>query len=470
MFKSLIWAFVEKGGQFICQFIGVVILSRFISPEAFGIYGIMSIFISISEMLVDSGFGGAIIQKKDINPEDVNTLFLSNVSISIVLYLFIIVISPLVARLYSLPELKFYLQVLGITIVLYSFTLVHITLLQRNLKLRESALITLCASIVSVIGATVCAIEGFGIWALIIQQILMSFTLALLLWLTQKCYISFSFSKKSFVDLWNFGSKLLAANLLQTIYNNICTSIIPKISTIKVSGMYYQAARINNIPTSIVQTAVDKAVFPILSKEESIPEVLNRARTINISIVSVLFPIFALISLFSREIIIIILGEKWFEASSFLRILAWGGCGLLIQALYRNIYKSIGKTKTILKIDTIKTIIGLILLTLSSFWGVKSMIYVLTLSMYIGTILYAYDLHYTLHLSIKVQIKDILIPTLISFFLFFAFSLFCNNLAYHWYNISISLLYLLFYLLLNVLFKNTFFYRLYNYLINQLKS
>lgn len=454
MFKIFLWAFLEKGGQFFIQFLSVVILSRFLSPEEYGIYGIMAIFIAISELLIDSGFGGALVHKKDVKQIDINTLFVTNLVISLVLYLILFFAAPYISIYYKIPELSLYIRVLGITIMFYSLTIVHITLLQKELKFKRSANITVISTALSVFFAVLIAYLGGGIWALIFQPLLMSIFMAGILWTIERRNISIQFSKDSFNDLWSFGSKLLAANLLNTIYSNFTTSVIPKISSVRISGFYYQASRLNTIPNSILQMTIDKAAFPVLTKEHCNEDVLSKARKMNLVINSLTYPLFPFLSLFALDIINIILGKQWCEAANFLSILAWGGWGFLFQVLSRNIFKSVGNTKTILKVDVLKTVIGLVVLGLSTIFGVMFLIWGITLSMYLGAFIYMYELHHKLNYKIINQLKEIAKPLFSSVLTFFSFYLFVSHLENEWYNIFLVIPFVLIYIIINILMKN----------------
>lgn len=454
MFKKFMWAFLEKGGGALIQFISIIILSRFLSPEEYGVYGIMAIFISLAEMLIDSGLGGAIVQKKNINQNDINTLFVSNFVISIFLYLLIFFLAPLIETFYSIQDLKLYIRVLGLTILFYSFTIVHYSLLQKELRFSKSANITLSATIISSVISIIAAFYGKGVWALILQPLFMSITLSLVFLIFDKRKLKFEFSLNSFKILWNFGSKLLFANLLQTVYTNISTSVIPKISSVKVTGYYYQASRINNIINSILQSAIDKAAFPILSKEVFAEILLKKANDINRIIATIVFPLFPILSIFSVEVIEIVFGKQWMPAAPFLKIIIWGGWGLLMQSLYRNIFKSLGDTMTILKIDIIKTIVGMGILVVSFFYGVYVLVVGITISMYIGAILYMYFLKNKLNYSIKKQLKDLLYPIITSLIMYMATSIFHNNMNYNYLNILFILVALLLYVLLNIILRN----------------
>lgn len=454
MLKIFLWAFLEKGGQFFIQFLSVVILSRFLSPEEYGIYGIMAIFIAISELLIDSGFGGALVQKKDVKQIDINTLFVSNLFISLVLYLILFFAAPYIAIYYIIPKLSLYIRVLGITIMFYSLTIVHITLLQKELKFKKSANITVISTSLSVLFAVLIAYFGGGIWALIFQPLLMSVFMAGILWSIERRNISIQFSRASFNELWSFGSKLLAANLLNTIYYNFTTSVIPKISSVRNSGFYFQASRLNTIPTSMLQTTIDKAAFPVLSKESCSENVLNKAIKLNLVINSFTYFLFPFLSLFAVEIIYIILGKQWCEAANFLSILAWGGWGFMYQVLSRNIFKSVGDTKTILRVDMLKTLLGLVVLGLSTFFGVMFLIWGITLSMFLGAFIYMYELHHKLKYKILCQLKEIAKPLISSVLTYISLYPMVSRLENEWYNIFIVFPFAFIYVFINILMKN----------------
>lgn len=412
MIKNIVWAFLEKGGWVLIEFISVLILSRLLPPQDFGVYSVMAIFICLSEILVDSGFGGAIVQKKEISQSDINTLFTSNMLISIFLYLILFCISPLVADFYNIPELKWYLRVLGFTVIIYSFTIVHITLLQRELKFRKSANIVLSASIVSLLVTISAAYMGLGIWTLIIKQLCTASFLAIFLWAYNNRTIKIGFSLQSFKALWDFGSKLLFANLLQTAYNNVSTSIIPKIASVRASGLYFQASRVNSIPVSILMLTIDKAVFPVLSKESTYDSLLNASRKLNRMINMLTFPLFPLIAIFSAEIIFIVLGEQWLSASIYLEILAWGGWGLMLQAMSRNIFKSSGRTSVILLVDVLKVTCGLLIILSAIPFGATFLVVGISLSAYVGYFIYMYKLKHFFGYRYTEQIADLYKPLL----------------------------------------------------------
>lgn len=453
MLKKFIWAFTEKGGQFILQFLGVAIMGRFLSPQEYGIYGIMMIFVTVSEQLIDSGFGGALVQKKSINQNDINTLFTSNMLISVALYFLLFLVAPLFANFYGIPQLCLYLRVLGVVIILYALTIVQMTLLQRELKFQKSAVITLAATLISVSGAVVASICGFGVWSLIFQSLLMAGTLALILWTTVKRKIGIGISAQSFKSLWNFGAKLLAANLLQTAYNNISTSIIPKISSMRDSGLFFQANRINGIPAGILQSTIDKAAFPILSKEKETKALLTKARLLNKSIFAIVLPFFPLLSILSAEVLYIALGSQWVDGALYLKILSWGGIGLLVQIFYRNMIKSQGKTSKILFVDILKVIVGLIVLICAIPFGTIFLVSGLTITMFIGAFIYMIIIRREFEFKCQDQFLDLIKPMANAIICYITFVFLHKNLDFHWYNIFLTMGYCLEYVFIAYLLK-----------------
>ena len=410
MFRKFLWVFVEKGTVITIQFVTLLVLSRLLTPQEYGIYGIMLIFISISDLLVDSGFGGAIIQKKNVSQSDIDTLFLTNTGIAACLYGVLFLISGLVQSFYEVDNLSSYLRVLGLSIVFFSFSIVPNSLMMKELRFRKLAMITVISSLASSIIAIILANKGLGVWVLVFQQVLNSLFLALLLWLLSGVHVGLQYSKKSFKSLWSFGSNLLFANLLSTLYNNISSSIIPRISSLNQAGFFNQARRLQSLLNNIISMSIDKAVFPILSQEKTIDNVLAQGRYINRFIFALCACMFPTLSLASLPIIKILLGNEWLVAAPYLSILFWAGFGLLIHTLYRNLFKSAGFTKIIFKVEIINTIVGICILFAAISGGVMFIIYGIVLSSIISASIWFYFADKKFAYSIKQQIKDY-IPT-----------------------------------------------------------
>lgn len=463
MIKKIIWVFLEKGASTIIQFVSLIILGRLLSPNDYGTYGIMMVFITLSDTLVDSGFGGALVNKKNINQQDINTLFVTNAIISLILYVFIFISAPYIERFYQIENLSVYFRTIGLVVIIYAMSIVQNALILRELKFKLSAIINVVSSIISTLVAILLAYYGLGVWALIAQILLQSTISTTILWLLNSVKIRFSFSKQSFSFFWNFGSNLLGANILQTIANNISNSVIPKIGSLKDSGLYFQANKLTNVPVNILALSIDKGFFPILSQTSDIKIIAQKARQLCRIIVTITAPIFPLMSICSLSIIKLVVGDQWLGSSVFFSILLWGVFPLVWQSICRNIIKSTGETGYILKIEIFKSVIMLLIVLLSLFFGVIFLTVGFTVAAYIGAIIWSICLKSKINIDFISQVEDIkkpLVATLISYVLM---SIVFNSSNSMFALLSLPIGYII-YIIVNVILKNQVIYDCYKWI------
>ena len=407
MIKKILWVFLEKGSLTIIQFVALMVLSRMLGPEDYGIYGVMMILMAVSNMLVDSGLAGALVQKREVSDIDINTLFFTNFGISLLLYIVLFCAAPFIELFYGIPNLSDYIRVLSVSILVFALSQVQNALIIRNLQFRKSALINIVASILSLVVAIWLAKVGLGVWALIYQTLTNSIVVTVLMWVTSNTRIGIKTSVESFKNLWSFGSNILGANILDSVVSNVSTSIIPKIDSVGQSGLFFQGSKLSNIPINILALSVDKFSFPILSKERERALLLEKARSINKNLILIIIPIFPLLSYCSYPIIQLVLGEKWLEVAPYFSVLVWSGIGLFIQVLYRNMIKANGVTKHLLKVETIKSFIYLLGIVVSAYFGVWAIIYCVVVISVFGALLWAVCVKKVLSFCFFDQIVDI---------------------------------------------------------------
>lgn len=410
MMKNFSWILFEKVGITFINFIALIVMSRLVSPSDYGIYGIMTLFIAVTETLIDSGFGGALVQKKSIIQADLDTLFMFNIFISLISYIILCLTSPIIENFYQIKNLSLYFRVIGLTLLFYALSVVQVSLYNRNLEFKKSALVNTASYLIAAIIGILLAYYGLGIWALIIQLLLSSFFLAVFYWIFNPIKIGKRFSYSSFTSLWKFGVSTVGANILQTVVNNLTTSIIPKIGTSDQSGLFLQANRVSNLPTSILSQCVDKGVFPILSKEVNDQNVIASARRLNRLFLSLIVPLFPIISLLSFPLVMILLGNDWLGSVQYLSILSWSGIALTIQSVYRNIVKSTGKTQFILIAEICKSLIILVVVFISIRFGVLFLVYAVTLASYLGVLVWACVLKWKFQYLFRSQLSDVAKP------------------------------------------------------------
>lgn len=416
IFSSMLWVSIEKFGYSGLYFISTIILARLLTPQDYGLIGLLTIFISVSQMIVESGLGGALVKKLNPTHEDYSTIFTFNLAGSCLLYLVLFFVSPYIADYYNKPILSDIIKVLALTIIINSFTLVQRVHLLKELKFRRQSVISISSLLISLIISVGLAYFNYGVWALVFQQVTYAFFYSVFTYLTVRFTPSFLFSKSSFKDLFGFGSRLFISSIIQIVYNDIFSMIIGKIYNVATTGLYYQAKKLVDFPLSIFRALIDGAAFPILAKIDDEKEFAFMSSKISRGIITISFPLLLGIPLFSKSIVLIVLGNKWLGSAEILSILSFGSIGLILEANSRNIIKSSGRADLLLKSEILKKGIGFfilfITLHLSLSWLLWGVVISNTFSFIINIIIVS---RITLY-SIKKQIYDLMMPLMISVF------------------------------------------------------
>lgn len=348
------------------SFVLSIILARLLTPHDYGTIGMLTIFLTFSNVFVDSGFSRALIQKQDRTEFDCSTILIFNITVSCILYVILFLASPLISRFYRTPELVSLQRVFFIIIVLNSFKVVQSAQLQIKLDFRNIALINTISVIVSGIIAVFIAYKGFGVWTLVIQQLLCAFISTVLFWIIGKWIPKTGFSKESFKKLFGFGSKLLVAAFLSTTVNNIHNLVIGKKYNPESLGLYTRAQHFPELISSTCYSVLNNVTFPMMSALQTEQELLIKifSRLIKISAL-VAFPAMVGISVLSKQIILVLLGEKWILAADLLFWLALANVFFPLNALNLNLLNAIGRSDLFLKVDMSKIPIVILMMIIT---------------------------------------------------------------------------------------------------------
>lgn len=372
--KGIIWSAVERfslqGVQF---FIGIV-LARLLSPSDFGMIGMLTIFLSISQIFVDCGFSNALIREKDVTDQDYGTAFLLNFLISVVCFGVLFAIAPFVSDFYQLPELELVMQVVSLTLIINALFTVHKAKLSRAVDFKTQSKASFGAALLSGIFGVVLAYCGFGVWSLVWQSIansvlnLLIFSV-LLRWFPKPC-----FNKASFHSLFSFGSKLLVSSLIHSVYSNLYNLVIGKKFTASDLGYYTRADHLSSFPSLNVASILSRVTFPILSKLQDDNEKLLDVykKYLQLSCFSI-FPLMIGLCVLAKPTIILLLGEKWSGAIILMQLLCFSTifdpvCNINLNLLYVK-----GRSDLVLKLEIIKKTIAVIILFASIPYGVTGM-------------------------------------------------------------------------------------------------
>ncbi|MFQ2049822.1 lipopolysaccharide biosynthesis protein [Aeromonas veronii] len=407
--KSLQWSALER---FLTQGIQLAItlyLARLLGPTAFGLVGMLAVFIAIANVFVDSGFTSALIRKTDRTESDLVTAFYYNIGMAALCYLALYVSAPFVADFYQQQELQTLLRVLGLTVLISSFTLIPRVKLNVAMDFKTQAKISVLSVLISGPTAIILAINGYGVWALVTQTLLNASCATLLFnvfspWLPRGCI-----TKNSFSYLFSYGSKLLLSGLLDVTYNNLYQIIIGKKFSPAVVGQFSQANQLASVPTTTLTGIIQRVTFPLFSQLQDDPDRMANAyrKTLKLSAL-VIFPLIVGLGLIAKPLLTSLLGEQWQGTAALLTVLCFGYMLYPIHSINLNLLQVTGRSDLFLKLEVIKKIIGVTVLLISIPYGVLAMCIGFTLTSYLALLLNTYYTAKFTHLSQWRQCKDIL--------------------------------------------------------------
>jgi len=406
---SLLWRILERGGTQGIQFLVQIILARLLLPEEYGVIAIISVFIIIANVFVQSGLNTALIQKKDTDDTDFSSVFYLSVVVAGIVYTVLFFISPVIASFYNEPKLIPVLRILSTTLFLGAFNSIQNAIIAKNMQFKMLFYSSLISSMVSGAIGIAMAYMNFGVWALVAQQIINQFTITFVLWFTVKWRPKLIFSVDRVRGLFSFGWKLLVSSLLDTFYTNVRSLIIGRIYNAEMLAYYNRGEQFPSLIITNIDTSIQSVMFPTLAQQqENKQRVKDMMRRSIITSTFLIFPLMVGLAVIARPLIIVLLTDKWAPSVSFLQI----SCA--VYALYPihtanlQAINALGRSDIFLKLEIIKKIIGIIILVITVFYGVYAIAFGMLIVGIICTFLNAYPNLKLLNYSYKEQLKDIM--------------------------------------------------------------
>lgn len=453
--SGIIWSSLQKFGTMGISFVSNIFLARLLSPDDYGCIGMLMIFILFANTFIDGGFGSALIQKKEPTQEDYSTIFYWNLALSSALYAVLYFTSPLIAGFYNLPLLASVLKVQGLVLILNSLSIIQQNRLRKQLKFKKLAVVSLISATIS-LSVTIClAYIGWGVWALVAQQLLMSFFNAVLFWIVARWRPSLVFSGKSFKELFSFGGFILLSNLLNTLGNNVQGLLIGKYFNSYTMGLYSQARKLEEIASTSISNVVDQVSFPVLAEvQNDNAKLTNVLKKLVTSIAFLSFPIMLLLIAIAKPLIVLLYSAKWIDCVPYFQILCIAGLAISLQNINYYAVAAIGKSKELFYWTVIKRIISLMLIVIGFFmyeiWGLLGGMVLAAYIMYaINAVLVSKNVGYKFTCQMK-DLMPILIISLISFVLTILST--CINLSSLLEILLASFIFILSYLILSYVF------------------
>lgn len=407
--NGIIWSFTERVGHQAIRFIITVILARLLLPEQFGLIGMLAIFIAISRTFLDSGFGAALIQKKDTTQSDYSTVFYFNIVIGLLSFAILYFTAPLIATFYEKSQLIALTRFIGLSIVINSFGLIQNTILIKKIDFKTLTKVNLLSVFLSGCIAILMALKGFGVWSLAVHVVSMNFFVTILLWFFNNWRPTLEFSKKAFKNLFSYGSKLLASSLINTIFQNIYLVVIGKTFAARQLGFYTQANRLKDYPSRNLYNIFQRVTFPVFSKIQDENSRLKKGyKNIIKTLTFINFPLMLGLIVVADPLIRVLLTEKWLPAVPYFQLLCIVGFLYPIQSLNLNIIKVKGRSDLFLKLEIIKKIIIALAIVICLQFGILALIIGQVITSFVAYFINSYYSGRFIDYGIKEQITDIL--------------------------------------------------------------
>lgn len=472
--SGMLWSGVQRFGTMGIAFISNIVLARLLSPDDYGCIGMLAIFITMSNTFVDGGFGSALIQKKEPTQRDYSTIFWWNLFLSIVIYGILYLGAPFVAQFYRTPLLSSVLRVQGVILIINALNIIQSNQLRKRLNFRKLAVINIISQLVGVCVAIVTAWHGWGVWALVAQQIVASSMTSILLWTLNRWLPDLVFSMESFKQLFGFGSFILCSNLINTFCNNVQGLLIGRFFTSATMGYYTQARKLEEVASHSFSTVVDQVSYPILSKFQSdnaaMQSVLYKLTT---ALAYVTFPLMLVLILVAEPLITLLYGDKWLPCVPYFQILCVAGIASCLQVTYYYAVASKGESKELFIWTIIKRGAALIVLVAGMYiWKIEGLLWASAIGAWLILFANAYLASKHTGYTLIKQLKDMMPITMLSVIVFYIAYILINSISLNIYIEAIIsiVLYLILYLGLSFKFRIKAFMYLFEIIRNYKKS
>ncbi len=449
---AIYWSFFEKFSYQIINFVVILILSRLLNPDDFGIISILMAIIYILNVFMDGGFGIYIIQKKKIYEKDLSTIFFTNLLIASISYILLFIFANDISLFFDIQNLNDYIKVIGLTLILNALGLVQFVLIERNFQFKKLFLINISSLFCSSCIAIFFAIYDYGVWSLIWFYFFNCFLKLIMYYYKAVWYPKPIFDVEALKESWSFSKNILFSSLVDALHSKGVNFIIGKISTITELGFYEQASKAKELPTNSISTSLRRVFLPFFSKINENKELVRNKFIEGIKLIVFLaVPLSFLMFYFSDSIIIILFSEKWLASGFYLKILSLTVVPYILYYLNIDLFKSKGDSKGYMRVNVYTKLLGLLLICISSFWGLNYILYSLVLVYWLSFFYSAYLTQFSINYSVFQQSKELVPPFIKCVLIFILLNLIwdANIYSYYIYEIIKAVIFIVLYLILS---------------------
>ena len=342
------------------QFISGIVLARLLTPYDYGCIGMLSIFMVLAEAFIDGGFGSALIQKKRPSQEDYSTIFWWNLGMALVMYFILFMSAPAISRFYKIPLLCNVLRVQGLVLFIYAFNIVQRNQLRKKLNFKVLSIVTISTSIISLVITIYMAYKGFGVWALVAQNLISAAIPAIIFWFFIKWRPLLLFSKYSFKELFGFGFYMFLTYLINNFSTKIQGLLIGKIYNPTTMGYYSKAMTTESLASSSITSIMTQVSYPLYAEAQENKEQLgNMIKRLTMTISYITFPLLFILLLAAKPIFVLLYSDRWLASVPYFQVLCFAGMGASLTAVNTQPIAAIGKSKIMFTWTLLKRAVGI---------------------------------------------------------------------------------------------------------------
>ena len=373
----MIWTTIQKFSKTGIRFISGIVLARLLTPFDYGCIGMLTVFITISESFIDGGFGSALIQKKHPTQTDYSTIFYWNLTLSVVFYIAIYLSAPAIARFYKIPILCNVLRIQGLILFVYDFNVIQRNQLRKQLKFKVIAITRIFTSIIALIATIIMAVQGYGVWALVTQNLIAASIPMVVFWIYTKWRPSFIFSWKSFKELFNFGFFMFLTHILNSLSNQIQNLIIGRFYDPITLGYYSKAQSTERLASNTISGVMTSVTYPLYAEvQDNLSKMQIMIKRLTTTIAYLTFPLLVILLMVAKPVFVILYSERWLESVPYFQLLCFAGMGTCLSAVNTQPIAAIGKSKTMFTWTIVKRVVGILAVIMGlltyGMWGLMA--------------------------------------------------------------------------------------------------
>lgn len=357
---GMLWTAAQKYSTMTMSFVSGIILARLLTPYDYGCIGMLSIFMVLADSFIDGGFGAALIQKKNPTQKDYSTIFFWNMMVSLFMYIILFIFAPNIADFYNIPLLSDVLRVQAVVLFIHAFTLVQSNQLRKNLNFKLISKVTISTSIVSLCITIIMAYQGFGVWALVAQNIISAAIPAIVYWFYVKWRPLWTFSWPSFKELFGFGFYMFLTHIINNFSSQIQGLLIGRVYNPATMGYYSKAHSTEKLAASSISSVLTQVTYPLYAQvQDNLQMMINLIRKMTMIISYLTFPLMFILILTAKPIFLLLYSERWLPSVPYFQVLCVAGIVNCLMGINTQTISAIGKSRTMFTWTIVKRVIGI---------------------------------------------------------------------------------------------------------------